>query len=216
MRSTLIIMTVLLGFKAISQGDSLMYSRDFLLNEGLYLTYLDFRHNWPISKEKINSDIKKEQLDFYSKLIEYEKINYVERNGKNDIVKSENVWGYCQNNVIYVNLKKSFFRVTTFGAISYFPATVDINFYSPGVGMFIGAPVQTGGTTNTKELREFLMDFYTGHLFDFSTDQILELMKNDSLIYNEYAALSKKKKRELASKYIRMYNEKHPVYFPKN
>jgi hypothetical protein len=28
-------------------------------------------------------------------------------------------------------------------------------------------------------------------------------------------ALSRKKKKELATKYIRMYNEKHLVYFPK-
>ncbi len=172
MRFTLIIIAILLGFKAFSQADSLKYSRDFLLNEGLYLTYSDFRHNWPISKEKIITDIKKEQLDFYSKLIEDEKIEYVERNGKNDKVRSENVWGYCQNNVIYVNLRKSFFQIPTFGAISYFIASVDINTYSPGVNMFIGAPIQTGGTTNAKELREFLMDFYTGNLYDFSVDKL--------------------------------------------
>ncbi len=216
MRYTLIFIGFLLTFKALSQGDSLMYSKDFLLNEGLYLTYSDFRHNWPISKEKIITEIKKDQIDFYSKLIDEEKINYVERNGVNDVVKSEKVWGYCQNNIIYINLRKSFFRIPLFGSISFFIATVDVNAYSPGVNMFIGAPVQVGGTAPAKELREFLLDFYTGNIYEFSTDKILELIKSDSIISAEYSALSKKKKKELASKYIRMYNEKHPIYFPKN
>ncbi len=72
-----------------------------------------------------------------------------------------------------------------------------------------------GTTTKVKELREFLFHYYTGELVPFSTDKVLEYLKPDPAIYSEFEKLSKKKKKELFSKYIRMYNEKHPVYFPK-
>src|SRR3954470_13048824 len=98
MRYILILIGVLMGFKGSAQGDSVAYSRDFLLFEGLYLTYQDFRHNWPISKEKINTEIKKDQLEFYTKLMDEPEIHYTERNAQPDKIKPEKVWGYCQNN----------------------------------------------------------------------------------------------------------------------
>jgi hypothetical protein len=206
---------VLMGFKGSAQSDSVAYSRDFLLYEGLYLTYQDFRHNWPISKEKINTPINKEQLEFYTKLIDEPEINYVERNGQPDRIKPEKVWGYCQNNIIYINLGKSFHRISSFGAISYFVATVDVNRFMPNTGMYINS-LPVSGSTNVKELRDFLMDFYTGIVYPSSTEQLLEMLKSDPVLYKEYEALSHKKKKEMALKYVRLYNEKHPVYFPKN
>ncbi len=217
MRTTLLIIFILLGIKGFSQADSVAYSRDFQLFEGMYLTYLDFRHNWPIPKEKITSDIGKDQLDFYSKMMEKDKIEYVERDGNKDFVKPEKVWGYCQNNVIYINVNKSFFRIPVFGAISFFVATVDVYNYSPGYNVFNNGNMPSGGARGTaKELREFLLNFYTGQLIEFSLEKVEELLKPDAAVYNEFMTLSKKKKKESATKYIRVYNENHPIYFPKN
>lgn len=216
MKATLLTLCFLLGLKGFSQADSVAYSPDFLLYEGLYLTYQDFRHNWPIPKEKITTQINKDQLDFFSKLIENDKIEFIERDGKKDTVKANEVWGYCQNNIIYINLNKSFFRIPVFGNISYFLATVEVNAYTPGYNVFINGNVPTGTMGRVMELREFLWNFYTGELFQFSIEKLEELLKSDNAIYTEFMALSRKKKKESAAKYIRMYNETHPVYFPKN
>jgi hypothetical protein len=183
------------------------------LYEGLYLQYSDFRHNWPIPKEKLITDIKKDQLDFYAKLIESDNIEYLERDGNKARIKAENVWGFCQNNIIYINYKKNFYRIPVFGAISYFMGPVDVNVYSPGYNVFLNTPVSQPSTT--KEMREFIMDFYTGQLYDFTVEKVEELLKKDEEIYKEFDALSRKKKKEQASRFIRKYNEKHPVYFPK-
>jgi hypothetical protein len=67
----------------------------------------------------------------------------------------------------------------------------------------------------TREIRQFLFDFYSGEIAPFSVDKVEEYLKRDEKIYKEYMALSKKKRKELATKYIRMYNENHLVYFPK-
>ncbi|MES2763971.1 MAG: hypothetical protein V4677_17275 [Bacteroidota bacterium] len=197
-----------------SAQDSVAFTKDFRLYEGLYLGYQDFRYNWPIPKEKINTNINKDQLDFYSKLVDEELIEYIERDGAVTKVKSEKVWGYCQNNIVFINQENNFFRIPVFGAISNFIGTVEVTNYSPGYDPFMNAPMSSTAT-KTREIRQYLFDFYSGEVAPFSVEKMEEFLKRDEAIYKEYTALNKKKKKELATKYIRMYNEKHWVYFPK-
>lgn len=213
MRFHLIIWLFILSSRLWSQADSVAFSKDFVLYEGLYLSYTDLRHNWPIPKEKIITDIKKDQLEFYSKLIENDKIEYIERDGEKTTIMAEKVWGFCQNNVVYLNSNKSFFRITVFGSICFFVASVPVT-YSANYNTFINGPV--GTTTTAKEIRDYLMDFYTGARVDYNMENLEILLKPDTEIYNEFKALSRKKKKELGPRFIRKYNEKHPVYFPKN
>ncbi len=211
-RLLFLIISVLLVFKSYSQGDSVAFNKNFNLHEGLYLTYSDLRHNWPIPKEKIITKIDKNQLDFYTKLIESENIEFTERDGSAAKINSAKVWGFCQNNVVYININKTFYRIPVFGAISYFMAAIEIQTFSPGYNVFINS---SGGTTTT-EMHEYLLEFYSGTLKEFSVDLLAEMLKSDEAIYKDYMSLNRKNKKEQASRYIRKYNEKHPVYFPKN
>jgi len=215
MRFTIFLISIfLLKTTFFKAQDSIAYTKDFRLYEGIYLSYQDFRYNWPIPKEKINTAINKDQLDFYSKLIEEDLIDYTERDGSETKVKSEKVWGYCQNNMIYINQDKNFFRIPVFGSISNFIGTVEVVGYSPGYDPFMNAPMNSTAV-KTREIRQYLFDFYSGEIVQFSIEKLEEYLKRDDVIYKEYIALSKKKRKELATKYIRMYNEKHVVYFPK-
>lgn len=200
--------------KQIKAQDSVAYSKDFRLYEGLYLNYQEFRYNWPIPREKIITKINKDQLDFYTKLIEQEFIEYYERDGSVSKIRSEKVWGYCQNNIIFINQNKNFYRIPVFGAISNFIGAVEVLSYSPGYDPFMNAPI---GSSQTKsmEIRQYLFDFYSGEITPFSVEQLEEYLKRDEAVYKEYSALSRKKKKELATKYVRMYNDRHQVYFPK-
>ncbi len=207
------IILCLLPTNLMSQ-DSIPFTKDFRLYEGLYLNYQEFRVNWPIPKEQIITTIDKDQLDFYSKLIQQDIIEYKERDGSITKIQSNRVWGYCQNNIIFINLDKNFFRIPIFGAISNFLGTVEVASISQGYDPFMNAPMNST-QTRTREIRQFLLDFYSGEVSPFSIEKTEDLLKRDESIYKEYMALSKKNKKELATKYIRMYNEKHPVYFPK-
>jgi len=202
------------GFNKIKAQDTIAFTKDFRLYEGLYLGYQDFRYNWPIPKEKIITKINKDQLDFYSKLIEEEFIEYTERDGSVSKIKSEQVWGYCQNNIIFINQDKNFYRIPVFGAISNFIGTVEVLSYSPGFDPFMNAPMNSTAH-KTREIRQYLFDFYSGEIAPFNIEKLEEFLKRDEPVYKEFMALSKKKKKEFATKYIRMYNEKHLVYFPK-
>lgn len=214
LKSWLVLLLFFLASKFRAQ-DSVMYSNDFRLYEGLYLNYEDFRYNWPIPKEKIITNINKDQLDFYSKLIEQPEIEYMERDSSIRKIKSELVYGYCQNNVIFINYEKYFYRIPVFGNISYFLGTIEVRSYSSSFDPFMNAPINSNGFKQ-REIKEFILDFYSGELSLFSIEKMEEYFKRDDEIYQAYNLLNKKKKKELVSKYIRMYNEKHPVYFPKN
>ena len=128
-------------------------------------------------------------------------------------MKSEQVWGYCQNNIIFINQDKIFYRIPVFGSISNFIGTVEVTNYSPGYDPFMNAPIGSNAQ-KVREIRQYLFDFYSGEITPFSIDKIETYLKRDETIYNEYKALNKKNKKEMATKYIRMYNEKHLVYFP--
>ncbi len=213
LRITYLILFYLITKIGCSQ-DSAAYSKDFRLYEGLYLGYQDFRYNWPISKEKIITKINKDQLDFYSKIIEEEYIQYYERDSSVSKIKSEKVWGYCQNNIVFINLDKNFFRIPVFGSISNFIGTVEVASYSNGFDPFTNVPMNST-QQRTREIRQFLFDFYSGEISPYTNEKLEEYLKRDEAIYTEFMKLSRKKRKELSTKYIRMYNEKHLVYFPK-
>jgi len=216
MRLGFFLATFFLSFCAILPAqDSIAYSKEFRLYEGIYLSYQDFRHNWPISKQKIQTKISKDQLDFYSKMVEQDYIDYSERDGSLTRVKTDYVWGYCQNNSIYIQHDRHFFRIPVFGAISYFVGTVEVVNYSAAYDPFMTSPM-SGTTVKTQEMRQYLLDFYSGEMVLFSTDKLENFLKRDEVLYKEYRELSRKKKRDLAARYIRLYNEKNPVYFPKD
>jgi len=207
------IVCFLLPLFAQSQ-DTVKYTKDFTFYDGIYLSYQDFRYNWPIPKSKIITKINKNQLDFYSKLIEEPYIEYIERDSSIQKVSPDRVWGYCQNNVIFINYQRFFYRVTVFGNISHFLATVETNTYSSGYDPFMNAPINST-PQKTREIKQFLLDFYSGDLVPFTVEQAEEYFQRDSVIYNEFSVLSKKKKKALVVRYIRMYNDRHPIYFPK-
>lgn len=215
MRKLQLIIFFVLSFNVnLRAQDSVMYSKEFRLYEGIYINYEDLRFNWPIDKEKIITNLSKEQLDFFSKLVESDMIEYKERDGSVIKIKTEKIWGYCQNNVIFINQENSFFRIPVFGAISSFIGAVAVINHSPGFDPFMNTP-SNSTAHSIKEFRPFLFDFYSGDITEFSLEKLEEYLSRDISLVNEFKQLRKKKKKEYAAKYIRMFNEKHPVFFPK-
>lgn len=215
MRKLQLIIFFVLSFNAnLRAQDSVIYSKDFRLYEGIYINYEDLRFNWPIDKEKIITNLPKEQLDFFSKLVESDMIEYKERDGSVIKIKTEKIWGYCQNNVIFINQENSFFRIPVFGAISSFIGAVAVINHSPGFDPFMNTP-SNSTAHSIKEFRPFLFDFYSGDITEFSLEKLEEYLSRDISLVSEFKQLRKKKKKEYAAKYIRLFNEKHPVFFPK-
>ena len=202
---------------AQTNTDSLAYTKDFILNEGIYLNYYDFRTNRPISKEVIRSKDDKDQLEFLSKLVDHNTFIYFNFNGIEHKVHADSIWGYCQNNTVYINYENKFCRIPLFGNLSQFVALVEVTSYMNGFG-----PYYTYGMTaasmpvKSKEIRQFILDFYTGKVIPMDLKKVEELIQRDSTIYKEFSSLRKKQRKEKMSLYLRRYNESHPILFPVN
>ncbi len=194
----------------LAQGDSSIINELNYFKDGLYLTHSDFRKNSPVTKENINTDINKEQLDFYFKTTTREKINY-SLNGANYSIESKTIWGFVQNKTLFVNFNGAFYRVPVFGSICYFAGVVEVIGYYNGIYDPVFGP---GGAraTKTQEVREFLMNYYDGIVVSFSMSEAEKLIKRDEEVYAQFKKLSKRNRKKQVSRYIRMYNEKHPIY----
>lgn len=217
-RSLLFLTSLLfLSAKCIPQQDSIPMNSVAQIQEGIFLTHADFRHNTAILKNAIVSTINRDQLFFLAKVMDNDTVSF--KSG-NTLVKlpTRNIWGFFQNNTLYINFEGRFYRVPVFGAICYFPATVETyyntgGFYDPyfGGGMGIGM----GPSGKTQEIRDFLMDYYSGKIIPYSTDKVEELLQKNKALYDDFMKLKRRQRREQTYRYIRKFNEQQTLYFLK-
>jgi len=211
-KSIIALVLCLFTLYSIGQKDSVIYNAETSdLKEGIFLSYDDFRRDNPITKEEIQSNISKDQLDYYGKVIDQLKFTYV-KNGVTNTVESKHAWGFFQNRVLYVNYKDVFYRVPVFGSICYLVALVEVATYYPG---YYGPGFGGGSTMKTKEIREFIINFYDGKVEELNLENVELLLSRDETLYKEFKALKRKKKKDQVSRFIKRYNELHPVYFLK-
>ncbi|HQQ93649.1 MAG TPA: hypothetical protein PLQ93_03775 [Bacteroidia bacterium] len=207
-RFALCILTIILARLAGAQSDSVVYKPENPPADGVYQTYFDFRHNKAILKEDIVLKADPEQLDYVGKAMEKDKLVYRVQNSEYSMA-TKDVWGYVQNGTFYLNYLGKFYRVPVFGAISYLVAMVEVKqsgFYDPRFGTY-------SGSTTTYEQREFYLNFYEGRMKELNSADIEKLFSRDQPLYEEYMALSQRKRKEQLYRYIRKFNENNPVYF---
>lgn len=217
------IFLILFAVNTFAQTDSVAYSGDMVLKEGLYFSYTDMRKNSPFPKEGIISNADKTELDFILKTLSDNKEISVSYNGQPEKVETKKIWGFCQNNTVYINFQGRFYRIPVFGNISNFLGTVEVynnygsGFYGGvGVGMGMGYGGMMGAPMPVKqrETRQFIFDFYSGDIMDYTLDNVEILISRDLKLYEEFMQLKKKKRRDMMMLYVRKYNLAHPVKFP--
>lgn len=186
-----------------------------ILEEGIYLTYFDFRTNRPVPKSVIKSKENKEQLDFIDKTVDNQDFITFTFDGFEHRIATDSIWGYCQNNTIYINYENNFCRIPVFGNISHFIATIEIT-SSPNYSPYYNnnAITATGMPMKGKEVRQFFLDFYTGKVVDYNLDNFMEILKNDAKLYSEFKQLKRRKQKDMMGMYLRRYNEAHPISYP--
>ncbi len=215
---SILFFSLLFSAQALAQSDSVAYSTDFVLNEGVYMSYTDFRKNHPVPKDAIESKEDKTQLDFIGKTLAANKEVAVMHNGVVHKLESEKIWGYSQNNTLYLNYEGKFYRVPVFGNISHFLGTIEVYNYNNG-GMYGGMYGIGGGygmnmPVKQREMRQFIFDFYSGEIMDYTLSNVELLVSRDLKLYEEFMQLKKKKRREMMMMYVRKFNAAHPIYFP--
>jgi hypothetical protein len=214
------------------------YTPDFRFNDGIYLNFEQLKANSPIPKSKLLTSADYNDRDFYTKVFAADKIYFYDELGVRQEVAKDQIWGYSRNGVIYVMIQGGFNRITFIGNICHFVADITTydshnNYYSPygyydpyyyspygysGYGGYspYGSYYSPYGTTQTtrNELKQYIFDFETGKVVEFTVDKVQLLIMKDAALYEEYVQLPKKKQKELMFVYVRKFNEKNPLYLP--
>jgi hypothetical protein len=219
---------------AQEKEEMVKYTPEFRFNDGIYLDFEQVKQNKPIPKSKLLTSVDYNDREFFKKVFESEKVYFYDNMGVRQEIAKDEIWGYCRNGVLYVQVQDNFNRITFVGNICHFVADITTydshnygspygyydpyyspysygSYYSPYYNPYY-SPYNT--TTAHNELKQYIIDFESGKILEFDIDNTELLLMKDSQLYEEYAQLSKKKKKDLMFVYIRKFNEKNPLYIP--
>jgi hypothetical protein len=196
------------------------YTPDFKFKDGLYLSFSQLKTNNPLPVARVLSETDHEDADFYNKLLEGKKIIYFDDFGVQQTVSVEKIWGFSRNGIVYIRIGGNYSRITVIGSICHFVANIttynssyyDPYSYNPYYYRYSASPT----TTSTTEMRQYLLDFETGKILDYDVQGVEVLLMKDPELYDEFAALRNKKKKQMKFLYIRKFNERNALYIPEN
>jgi hypothetical protein len=210
MKKWCVVLLLLLSVCAVAQTDSVQYTQGFPFKTGIYLTYEQFRSNAPVPKSAIVSDGDTAKLDFLRLLLTKDQFQWKDTGGVVRTTKTVSIWGYSENKSVFLRWNYTFNRVVVIGSICHFTANVT-NYMYTGPGTY---PNQQYGTP-VESVQQYVLDVKTGAVYEFNPQTMAYLLQRDAVLYAEYSALKKRQKKDQAFIYLRKYNEKYPLYFPK-
>ncbi len=218
---TIYILTILLFFispiKAQTDtANSVKFYPGFKFTEGVYLNHQQLVNNKPVLKNHIVTKYNRYSFEFFDNLLLEPIIEYYDQFGLLNTIETNNIWGFCRLGSVFINFGNDFCRIPVIGNICHFVATItvyDERYNQPYMNYPYGT---TPTTTSRTEIQQFIMDFKTGKILEYTTQNVEQLLMPDTELYTEYKKLKNKKKRDLKFLYIRKYNEKHPLYIPNN
>jgi len=210
-----------------AQQDSaswVMYTPEFKFREGIFLNFEQVRNNDPIHKSRILTPVDYSDRDFYTKVLENKKLLFYDHLGVRQEVRSDDVWGFSRNGILFVAIDEKYHRITIVGRICHFVATIttyntryyDPYYYNPYYSNAYYYNRYSMPQTNvaSSDLRQYLLDFETGDVMEYDVESVEVLLMKDPELADEYHALRTRKQKQMKFVYIRLFNEKHPLYFP--
>lgn len=208
------------------------YIPGFKFKEGIYVNFEQVRQNSPVPKAKLLSTIDYNDTDFFRKLFENDKVYYFDDMGARQEIAQNQIWGYSRNGILYIRMQEGFSRITFIGSICHFVADITTEdryygspyspygyydpYYSPYYSPYsyyspyYYSPYNRRSTRT--ELKQFIIDWESGRVMNFDVENTNIVLTKDPELHEEFARLSRKKKRDMLFVYIRKYNEKHPLY----
>jgi hypothetical protein len=221
------VLVLFLLFPVISQAQTdtssmVRYTPDFSFNEGIFLTFDQVRNNAPIPKSRLITNVDYYDKDYFIEVLSSKYIYFYDFYGSRQEVKSSAIWGFSRNGVLYILMDNEYFRITIVGRICHFVATTttyedryyDPYYYNPYYYNSYYPYGRYPSTYKTNEMRQYLLDFDTGEVFDYNTDNLQVLLMKDPELHDEYSQLKNKKRKQLRFLYLRKFNERNPLYLP--
>ncbi len=201
-------------FIAKPKVDSVAYSRDYQLAEGVYLKWVDFKENSPLGKEQIIIDYPKDQGDFWNQVVMKKNINYYDNSGVTKSIKTDQLWGFSINKRLYINTAEGFRKCILIGSLCYLDKVQDPLSNLPMLER--EALESTSGAPQFASVPEKIsvFDMETNISEDIDSGDLKLILAREPELLREYSALSYKRRKQTIMLYLRKYNEKHPLYLP--
>jgi len=212
-------------FAQEEEGNKMVeYSPDFEFKDGIFPNFESVKENNPIPAARIVTDEDLYDRAFYDKITSQKEITIYDENGVKKVMKTEDIWGYSRNGILYINVGMAFHRISYMGSICHFVATVTTynpNYYDPyyynpyySNSYYYNRYSYPQSNVANTDLRQYLLDFETGDVMEYNTESVEVLLMKDPELSEEYNALRNRKKKQMKFVFIRRFNEKHPLYFP--
>jgi hypothetical protein len=217
--------SMLTGLAVQAQPDTLdrvIYTPEYKFHEGIFLNFNQVRNNSPIPKSRILTTVDYSDPDFFTKVLDEKKLLFYDHLGMKQEVNSDQVWGFSRNGILFIGLDNKYNRITIVGSICHFVATVttyDTRYYDPYYYNPYDYYYRYGGypaNTQSSEMRQYLLDFKTGKVYDYETQSLEVLLMQDPELHDQFSQLRKKKQRQQKFIYLRKFNERNPLYLPRD
>ena len=214
---TIILLTVAphISIAQKNETDTIRYDYSFEFKSGLYTSFYAFRNNDPIPYNRIVSPPY--DNDFFKKLLKTESISFYDANGTLNEVPQKMIWGYANNGKPNIYWSDKFNLIPYIGTISHFMYTELVTRYINNTGTMMYDPMYIPSTQSytTEELVHYFIDMNTGEILPYTSKTLLDLIQDDTELYNEYSKLGKRKRNRSVMEYVQKYNRRHPIYFNK-
>ncbi|MEX2379109.1 MAG: hypothetical protein WD530_00070 [Vicingaceae bacterium] len=169
------------------------YVTDFPFQEGIYLSYEEFKDNAPA----IQSNFERSGSSLYV---------FDDSLQEMVLVNPNRVWGYSQSGNIYISYDEAYWRIINIGALSHFSAIVVSTFQT--IDAF-GFPVEQ----RSKRLKQLFLDFESGEIYPLEYKALAPYIEQDPILNQRFKKIKRKRDRELIV-VLKAFNELHPIQFP--
>lgn len=191
---------------AQEQRDSVRYSGGFVFHDGIYLDFQAFRNNAPsVPMAALTTAQDQRVTDLAST---NGKLFYPDSLGQSTRLDLDRTWGFCDKGIVYVRAGNDFSRIGLMGTLAHLVFDATYHNFDPYM--------YNGGSTYTVEEQRFL-NMETGAFLTVTAGGIYQAISRDAILKEDFDALSRKQrnKPETVFLFMRRYNDRHPLYFPR-
>ena len=206
MKSKMIIIAALLYTAVLTAQDKVRYTDDFRFARGIYTSLQDLKANNPVKPADIITDIDASSSKFFQYLLAKEQFRFP-RNNEIVYMKPKDIFGYSDGRQLFYGTK---YRFEVIGEICLLKEVDVVDSYSS----FINPGDKYEAAREEGSGKLYILDFDTGAFFRCKPRKVEEIFQRDKALYREYENAGGKRKEKVLD-FIKEYNFRRPVYFPK-
>ena len=185
----------------VEENDWVEYYGGFDFREGIYRSWQEFRMNAP--SVPLASLVNSEGQAVSDLLTVDGRVFVLDSTGKRQRIPIDRIWGFCNDDGIYKNIRNGFQRIIMLGSLCH----MMVEEWHVGGGLLDpGTPVRI----------QRLLNMRNGSYDVFHASSLAVGIRDDQQLYKEFLAIPprKRNKDEVLFQFLRKYNQRNPLRFP--